>query len=72
MRQRDDPQLIDPLNSARTGEVQPENINILKSRVLQPGAESYSHNALHVFAENVNASRFNGKMLNSNESNLFS
>ena len=72
MRQRYDSQLINPLNSARTGEVQPENINILKSRVLQPGAENYSHNTLHVFAENVNTSRFNDKMLNSNESNLFS
>ena len=43
MRQRDDSQLIDPLNSVRTGGVQPENINILKSRVLQSGAEDTTH-----------------------------
>ena len=71
MRQRDDSQLIDLLNNVRTGDIRPDNINLLKSRVVQPGTEDYPHNALHIFAENANASRHNDKMLESNENNLF-
>ena len=71
MRQRGDSQLIDLLNNVRTGDVQPGNINILKSRVIQRGAEDYPHNAFHIFAENANAKRHNDKILDSNE-NLFS
>ena len=40
-RQRGDSQLIDLLNNVRTGDIQPDNINMLKSRVIQPGAEDY-------------------------------
>ena len=54
MRQRGDSQLLDLLSNVRTGDVT-DNINILKSRVIQPGAENYPHNALHIFAENTNA-----------------
>ena len=39
---------------------------------MQPGAEYYSHNARHIFAENANAHRHNDKMLDSNENNIFS
>ena len=72
MRQRSDSQLIDLLNNVRTGDVQPDNINILKPRVIQPGAEDYPHNALHILKKNANAYRYNDKMLDSNENNLFS
>ena len=51
MRQRGDSQLTGLLNNVRTGEVQPDDINILKSRVIQPGAEDYPHNALHIFGK---------------------
>ena len=71
-RQRDDSQLIDLLNDIRTGDVQPDNINILKSRVIQPGVEDYPHNAVYVFAKNANADRHNDKMLDSKEKNFFS
>ena len=40
-RQRGDSQLIDLLNNVRTGDIQPDNINMLKPRVIQPGAEDY-------------------------------
>ena len=72
MQQRGDSQLIDLLNNIRTGYIQPDNINILKPRVIQPGAEDYPHNALLTFAENANANRHNDKMLDSNENSLFS
>ena len=62
MRQRVDFQLIDLLNYVRTGDIQSDNINILKSRVIQPGAEDYPHNELRIFAENANANRLNYKM----------
>ena len=62
MRQRGDFQLIDLLNYVQTGDIQSDNINILKSRVIQPGAEDYPHNALRIFAENANANRLNCKM----------
>ena len=72
MRQCGDSQLIYLLKNVRTGEIQPDNINIPKSRVIQPGAEDYPQNALHIFAENAIANRHNDKMLNTNENNLFS
>ena len=72
MWQLGDSQLTDLLNNVRIEDVQPDNINILKSRVMQPGAEYYSHNARHIFAENANAHRHNDKMLDSNENNIFS
>ena len=62
MWQRGDSQLIELLNNVRTGDIPSENINILKSRDIQPGAEDYPHNALHIFAENANANRHNDKM----------
>ena len=71
-RQRDDSQPIDLLNDIRTGDVQPDNINILKLRVIQPGVEDYPHTAVYVFAKNANANRHNDKMLDSNEKNFFS
>ena len=72
MRQHGDSQLIYLLNIVRTGEIQPDNINIPKSRVIQPGEEDYPQNALHIFAENANTNRHNDKMLNTNENSLFS
>ena len=72
MRQCGDSQLIYLSNNVRAGEIQPDNINIPKSRVIQPGAEDYPQNALHIFAENAIANRHNDKMLNTNENNLFS
>ena len=62
MWQRGDSQLIELLSNVRTGDIPSENINILKSRDIQPGAEDYPHNALHIFAENANANRHNDKM----------
>ena len=40
-QQRGDSQLIDLLNNVRTGDIQPDSINMLKPRVIQPGAEDY-------------------------------
>ena len=50
MRQRGDSQLIDLLKNVSTRDLQPDNINILKSRITQPGTEGYRCNALHIFA----------------------
>ena len=53
MRQRGDSQLIDLLNNVRAGDIQPDNINILKSRVIQPVAEDHPHSVLHTFALHI-------------------
>ena len=71
MCQRGDSQLIDILNNFGRGDVQSDNINILKSRVIQPGAEDYPHSALHIFEENSNANRYIDEMLYSNKNKLF-
>ena len=65
IRQRGGCQLINLLNNVRTGDVQPGDINILKSRVItrKLGAEDYPYNALHIFVENSNANRHNDEML---------
>ena len=72
MRQCGDSQLIDLLNNVSARDLQPDNINILKSRIIQPGTEGYPCNALHIFAQNANANRYNDEMLDSNENKLLS
>ena len=72
MRQRGDSQLIDLLNNVRTADIQPNDIDILKSRVIEPDTDNYPHDALHIFAENANAKRHNFEMLQSTKGNLFS
>ena len=57
MWQRGDYQRIDLLSSVRTGEVQPGNINIHKSRVIKPGAEDYPHITLCFLAQNADIKR---------------
>ena len=63
MRQRRDSQVTDLLNNVRTGDVQPDDVKILKSRVIQPGSGNYPDNALYTFAENANANRHYDGML---------
>ena len=72
MRQRGDSQLIDLLNNVRTADVQPSDIKLLESRVVQPGSKEYPHDALHIFAENASAKAHNLEMLESTDGNLFS
>ena len=72
MRQRDDSHLTDVLNNVFTWYFQLDDINILKSKVIKPGAEDNTHNRLHIFVKNANANGHYNKMLNSSQDNLLS
>lgn len=57
MRQRGDSQFIDFLNNVRIADIKPYDMDILQSRIIQPDQNGYPHEALHIFAENLNAKR---------------
>ena len=63
--------LTDLLNCVRVAEVRPHDIELLEARVIQSDHKDYPHNALHIFAENANASRYNLDRFQSGESNLY-
>ena len=65
MRQSRDSQFIDFLNNVRIADIKPCDMNILQSRIKQPDQNEYPHQALHIFAENLNAKRHNQGMLQS-------
>lgn len=63
MRQREDSQFIDFLNNVRIADIKPYDIVTLESRIIQPDQNGYPHEALHIFAENLNAKRHDQGML---------
>ena len=71
MRQRGDAEFIDLLNNVRTGDSQPCDMRLLKSRVIKPQSSNYLQNFLHIFAENSSAKINNLEMLYSIEGNIF-
>ena len=63
MRQLEDSQVFDLLNHARVPDIKGTDIELLKSRVIQPWNDQYPHDALHIFDENATAHQHNLKML---------
>ena len=53
MRQRGDSQLIDLLNNVRTANLNSHNINMIRSRIIQPEDANHSKDVLHIYAENA-------------------
>ena len=51
------------MNDIRVGELNSENENILKSRIVSPDDHNYPHNALHLYAENESVNIHNLSML---------
>ena len=65
MRQRGDSQFIDFLNNVRIAHIKPWDMDILQSRIIHADQNEYPHEALPIFAENLNAKRHNQGMLQS-------
>ena len=63
MRQRGDFQFIDLLNQVRIGELNEQNVNLLKSRFILKDSARYPVQAIHIFAENAPANQHNQQML---------
>lgn len=55
MRQRGDSQFIDFLNNVLIADIKPCDMDTFQSRIIQPDQNGYPHEALHIFAENLNA-----------------
>ena len=62
MRQRGDFQFIDLLNQVRIGELNEQNVNLLKSRFILKDSARYPVQAIHIFAENAPANQHNQQM----------
>ncbi|XP_057297639.1 uncharacterized protein LOC130628671 [Hydractinia symbiolongicarpus] len=71
MRQKGDSSLIDVLNKVRTGNVDPQCENLLKSRFIASTDPNYPNDALHIFAENSPAKKHNEDMLKKNNNTLY-
>lgn len=65
MRQRGDSQFIDFLNNVLIADIKPYDMDTLQSRIIQPDQNGYPHEALHIFAENLNAKRHDQGILQS-------
>lgn len=64
MRQRGDSAFSELLCRVRTNECTPEDIDVLKSRVITPNTPNYPNHALHVYRINVDVDSRNALMLN--------
>ena len=64
MRQRGDIAFSELLYRVRTNECTPQDINILKSRVITPDTTNYPTHALHVYRLNADVDSRNSLMLN--------
>ena len=71
MRQQGDNNFINLLNHVRKAELDDYDVFILKSRFVLP-TESYSKDALHIFAEKAPANIHNVNLLNSINSEMYS
>ena len=63
MRQREDSSFIDLLNNVRIGELSPNDVDVINSRVIDKTDDNYPVDALHIFAENEPARVHNQTML---------
>jgi len=63
MRQRGDIKFIDLLNQVRLGELDEENMNVLKSRFVTKDSTEYPAQNIHIFAENAPVNQHNQHML---------
>ena len=66
VRQKNDTQLIDFLNRARTGNVNEDDDALIKSRHIDRNSLEYPWDALHIFAENNSVQKHNMHMLSLN------
>jgi hypothetical protein len=65
MRQKDDAPFAIALNNMAFGDMQPENIKLLKSREISVLKEVIPPNAIYLFADRNSVKAFNEKQLNS-------
>ena len=64
MRQKGDDSFVELLGRVRIAECTPNDIDILKSRVISNDSDSYPVRAIHVYRLNVNVDKRNCAMLN--------
>ena len=64
MRQRDDTDFIDLLNHVRVGDLDFNDENMIKSRLIARENPNYPMESLHLFAENVSVNVHNNEKLN--------
>ena len=64
MRQRDDTDFIDLLNNVRVGDLDFNDENMIKSRLITRENPNYPMESLHLFAENVSVNVHNNEKLN--------
>ena len=64
MRQKGDMEFINLLNKVRVGNIDEEVDRLLIPRFVDLTCNSYPHDALHIYAENIPANEHNNEMLN--------
>ena len=62
MRQKSDRHFAELLNRARIGELNSDDLDTLKSRIILPDDDNYPHDSLHAFPTNVQVDNHNTKM----------
>ena len=63
MRQKSDRHFAELLNRARIGELNSDDLDTLKSRIISPDDDNYPHDSLHAFPTNVQVDNHNTKMM---------